>query len=89
MQVGVIALDSSYWCFYPLSLKRWILLEVVIAIVGFIGTFETAILMILSWLFCNYLMFVFENRLILNQNLNCYEYNSIQDTYLLYQLINL
>ena len=51
MQVGVMDLDSSYWCLSPLSLKRWILLEVVMAIVGLMGTLETAILMILSWLF--------------------------------------
>ena len=48
IQVGVMDLDSSYWCLSPLSLKRWILLEVVMAIVGLMGTLETAILMILS-----------------------------------------
>lgn len=45
MQVGVMLRDSSYWCFSPDSLNRWILLEVVMAMVGFTATFDTAILM--------------------------------------------
>lgn len=63
MHVGVIDRESSYWCLSPLSLKRWILLEVVMAMVGLIGTLETAILMIRSWLFRRSFISVLEKKL--------------------------
>lgn len=63
MQVGVMDRESSYWCLSPLSLKRWILLEVVIAIVGFMGTLLTAIRMIRSWFPLRSLISVFEKKL--------------------------
>jgi hypothetical protein len=63
MQVGVMERESSYWCLSPLSLKRWILLEVVMAMVGLMGTLDTAILMIRSWLFRRSLISVLEKKL--------------------------
>jgi hypothetical protein len=68
MQVGVIERESSYWCLSPLSLKRCILLEVVMAMVGLIGTLDTPIRMILSWLFLRSLISVFEKKLIINDD---------------------